>query len=96
MREYIPKWRFLVSLETQLCHIMLCWKLSCERTFCWNRHMRGYFAEEDTGEGIWYFAGTGAQPHCTINHLSLLPVVSGLEGRLKHLRTLNKVGFEKS
>ena len=30
-----------------------------------------------------------------INHLSPLPLVAGLEGRLHHLRPLLKVGFEK-
>jgi len=31
---------FLVSLETQLCPVMFFWKLSYERTFCWERHSR--------------------------------------------------------
>lgn len=26
------KWKFLVSLEIQLCHMIFLWKLSCERT----------------------------------------------------------------
>jgi hypothetical protein len=30
-----------------------------------------------------------------INHLSPLPLVGGIEERLKCLRALNKVGFEK-
>jgi hypothetical protein len=34
-------------------------------------------------------------PPCSIKHLSP-PLVGGLEGRSKHLRTLIKVGFEKS
>jgi hypothetical protein len=34
---------------------------------------------------------------CPVNLSFLLPlVVGGLEGRLQHLRTLIKVGFEKS
>jgi hypothetical protein len=40
-----------------------------------------------------YFFYTGPQPPFPINLLSL---VGDLEGRLKHLRTLIKVGFEKS
>ena len=39
--EDTVKWKFLVSLETQLCHVMFFWKLSCERMFCWGRHLRG-------------------------------------------------------
>ena len=27
----LMKWTFLVSLETQLCHVKFVWKLSCER-----------------------------------------------------------------
>ena len=38
----------------------------------------------------------GPQLSFPINCLSLLPLVGGLEGRLKCLRTLNRVGFEKS
>ena len=37
------KWKFLVSLETQLCHVMFFWKSSCERMFCWSRRVRGCF-----------------------------------------------------
>ena len=36
------------------------------------------------------------KPPCPINHLSPRPLVSGLEGRLKHSRTLNKVDLEKA
>ena len=32
---------------------------------------------------------------CPINHIILLPLVGGLEGKLKCLRTVIKVGFEK-
>jgi hypothetical protein len=39
---------------------------------------------------------TGPQHPFPINLLFFLPLVGGLEGRLKTLRTLNKVGFEKS
>jgi len=46
------KWKFLVPLETQLCHVMFFWKLSCERMVCYNRHLRGCFAEADMFEGI--------------------------------------------
>jgi hypothetical protein len=28
------KWKFLVSLETQLHHVMFSWKLSYKRMFC--------------------------------------------------------------
>ena len=36
---------------------------------------------------------TGPHLLCSISHLSLLLLVGGLEGRLKCLRTLIKVGF---
>ena len=39
--QYLLKWKFQVSLETQLCHVMFFWKLSYERMFCWSRHVRG-------------------------------------------------------
>ena len=39
---------------------------------------------------------TGPQHPFPINLLFFLPLVGGLEGRLKTLRTLNKVGFEKT
>lgn len=42
------------SLETQLWHVMLCWKLSYERILCWSRHVRGCFAGVDTWEVLWY------------------------------------------
>ena len=35
------KWKFLVSLETQLCHVMFLWKLSCETIFCWSKYPWG-------------------------------------------------------
>lgn len=35
------------------------------------------------------------QPPFPINLLSFLPLVGGLEGKLKGLRSLNKAGFEK-
>lgn len=34
------RWKFLVSLETQLHHMMLFCKLSCKRMFCWSRRVR--------------------------------------------------------
>lgn len=39
---------------------------------------------------------TYKNPLFPINLSSPLPLVGGIEGRLKNLRTLNKVGFEKS
>ena len=47
------KWKCLVSLETQLCHVMFFWKLSYERMFCWSRRMRGCFADTGTWEDVW-------------------------------------------
>ena len=42
----IPKWKFLISLKTQLCAVMFfsgnCLMRGC---FCWNRHMGGCFPE---------------------------------------------------
>lgn len=38
--ETLVKWKFLVSSETHLCHVIFFWKLSCERMFCQSRHMR--------------------------------------------------------
>ena len=35
------KWTYLVSLETHLCHVISFWKLSNERMFHCNRHLRG-------------------------------------------------------
>jgi hypothetical protein len=37
------KWKILVSLQSQLCHVM----------FCWGRWVRGCFAEADMGEDTW-------------------------------------------
>jgi hypothetical protein len=42
--QRLLKWKFLVSLETRLCHGMFFWKLSCERMCS---------AEADTWEGVW-------------------------------------------
>ena len=42
MSGIILKWKFLVSLETQLCYMMYFLKWSCERMFCWSRYMRGH------------------------------------------------------
>ena len=47
------KWKFLVSLETWLCLVML----PCNRMFFWSRYMREYFSEADTWESTWCFAG---------------------------------------
>ena len=41
-RYTLVKWKFLVSLETQLCHVIFFWKLSCERMLCWSRQVRGH------------------------------------------------------
>ena len=35
------KWKFLVSLETQLDPVIFFWMLSYERTLCWSRRMKG-------------------------------------------------------
>lgn len=41
------KWRFLVSLTTQLCHVIFFWKLSCERS-C------DALMKAETWEGAWF------------------------------------------
>ena len=38
------KWKFLVSLETQLYHVMFFWKLSYKRMFC-REHTCSVFLE---------------------------------------------------
>ena len=38
------KWKFLVSLDTQLCHMMFFWKLSYERMLLL-KQTRGVFLE---------------------------------------------------
>ena len=57
LNERWVKWKFVISLETQLCDVMFFWKLSSERMFCWSRHVRGRFAEKD----IWCLSG-----HCLV------------------------------
>jgi hypothetical protein len=44
-RKYLLKWKFLVSLETQLCHVMFFWNLSYEKMY-WLR------------TDIWFFSGS--------------------------------------
>lgn len=39
--------------DIQFCYVMFSWKLSCERMFSWNRHMRECFDEGLTWEGMW-------------------------------------------
>jgi hypothetical protein len=52
----VLKWKFLVSLETHLYHVMVFWKLSYERTF--------FFPEADIWEDVllrtvtWRFCGS--------------------------------------
>lgn len=41
------KRKFLFSLETQSCPVMLFWKPACGRMFCWRRHVRICLAGAD-------------------------------------------------
>ena len=50
------KREFLVSLETQLCHMMFFWKLSYERMFCWEQ-TRGVSLQAAWWKGMWCLAG---------------------------------------
>ena len=39
----IVKWKFLATLETQLCPVMFFWKLPYERVCCWKQTCRRIF-----------------------------------------------------
>jgi hypothetical protein len=55
------KWEFMVLLEIQLCHVVIFWKLSYQRTFCRSRHTRGCFTEHRHVVSFWELPGGRAR-----------------------------------
>lgn len=54
------KWKFLDSLDPQLCRVMVFWKLSYEMVFCWSRRVGRGFVENIHVEFFWKLPGKRA------------------------------------
>ena len=72
---YTLKWKFLISLESQLYHMI----------FCWGRHVKGCFAKADTGESMFCWSTHLREQLMFRNNINMTPQTVGGSSCIGHL-----------